>query len=53
METVVIGAYTVVSDSFSATVSAGNKVLKRFAGETAWSDAERYAGDLDFADEYA
>jgi hypothetical protein len=50
MEVTVMGAYTVRSDEMSATVAKGETLLKRFAGETAWSDAERYASDLYFAD---
>lgn len=29
-----------------AEVRRGSRVVKRFRGETAWSDAVRYAGDL-------
>lgn len=28
------------------------KTIRRFTGETAWSDAERYADDLALADRY-
>lgn len=37
---------TVESDSMSGVVKQHGKVIKRFRGETAWSNAERYAYDI-------
>jgi hypothetical protein len=37
---------TVESDSMSGVVRVNGKVVKKFKGETAWSDAERHATDL-------
>lgn len=49
-----IGRYVVLSDVLWARVyDAEGNVLKRFKGETAWMDAERYASDLHFQDEMA
>lgn len=51
MEVTQIGAYTVSSGEMLAMVlTESGRVLKSFTGETAWSDAERYASDLHFAD---
>ena len=33
-------------DSFSSSVNVRGKTVKRFKGETAWSDAQRHAEDL-------
>lgn len=37
---------TVDSDAMTGVVRVNNKVVKKFKGETAWMDAERYAMDL-------
>jgi hypothetical protein len=37
---------TVDSDAMTGVVRVNNKVVKKFKGETAWMDAERYATDL-------
>jgi len=50
METQVIGnGITVDSDAMRGIVKREGKTVKTFSGETAWSDAERYAMDLWFA----
>jgi hypothetical protein len=50
METKVIGnGITVDSDAMRGIVKREGKTVKTFSGETAWSDAERYAMDLWFA----
>ena len=44
--------YRVYSDAFSAYVvklDDQRKIVKRFRGETAWSDAERWAWDAHYA----
>jgi hypothetical protein len=33
-------------DDFNSTVLADHRVVKRFKGESAWSDAQRHARDL-------
>jgi hypothetical protein len=33
-------------DSFSSSVHVRGKTVKKFKGESAWSDAQRHAGDL-------
>jgi len=42
------GKYAVYANNDKAIVVDGTtgKAVKRFSGETAWSDGERYAGDL-------
>ncbi len=47
-----IGDYEVQSEELSAVVVnvVSGKVVKRFRGESAWSDANRYATDLYFAE---
>lgn len=44
---------TVDSDAMAGVVRVNNKVVKKFKGETAWMDAERYAQDLVFKVIYA
>ena len=40
------GPYRVFSDEYSASVEdAAGYCVKKFTGETAWSDAERWADD--------
>lgn len=47
METTDYGhGITVESDSMSGIVRVNGKAVKKFRGETAWSDAERHAMDL-------
>ena len=47
METTDYGhGITVESDSMSGIVRVNGKAVKKFRGETAWSDAERHAKDL-------
>lgn len=41
--------YTIYSDAFSARVCKDGKIIKRFKGETAWSDAELWAWDAHYA----
>lgn len=41
-----IGEYETWSSEMSAEVRKAGKVIKKFRGETAWSDAERFAWDL-------
>lgn len=41
-----IGDYETWSSEMTAEVRKGGKVIKKFRGETAWSDAERFAWDL-------
>lgn len=51
MEVETIFGYRVYSDAFSAYVvklDNERKVIKRFKGETAWSDAERWAWDTHY-----
>lgn len=44
---------TTETTAMSGTVLVKSKVVKRFRGETAWSDAERYAEDLAVKERYA
>lgn len=37
---------TTETDSMSGIVKRDGKVVKKFRGETAWMDAERFARDL-------
>jgi hypothetical protein len=54
METTDYGhGITVESDSMSGIVRVNGKIVKKFRGETAWSDAERHATDLMFKVMYA
>lgn len=46
------GIYEIWSSSFAAEVKKEGKIIKRFRGETAWSDAERFVNDLIFATLY-
>lgn len=47
------GTYSVYADSFRAVVVDGEqRIIKRFKGETAWSDAERYASDRAWEEVY-
>lgn len=43
---------TTETTDMSGVVKRNGKVVKRFRGETAWSDAERYASDLMFKEVY-
>lgn len=45
--------YEIWSSSFAAQVKKDGVILKRFRGETAWSDAERYVNDLVFYNQFA
>jgi len=40
------GIYEVWSSSFSAQVKKDGEILARFAGETAWMNAERFVNDI-------
>jgi hypothetical protein len=53
MEITYWGSYTVYSDSMSGRVVHDGKIIKRFKGETAWIDAERYAEDLWVKEKYS
>ncbi len=53
MEITQFGEYTVYSDAMSGRVVHKGKVVKTFKGETAWSDAERWAEDKHFAELYS
>lgn len=45
--------YEIWSSSFAAEVKKDGEIIKRFRGETAWSDAERYVSDLVFYNQFA
>ena len=48
--------YRVYSDAFSAYIVSpqqNHKIVKRFHGETAWSDAERWAWDKHYENKMA
>lgn len=45
MEITQFGEYTVYSDAMSGRVVHKGKVVKTFKGESAWSNAERWAED--------
>lgn len=47
-----IGQYESWSSEVSAEVRKAGKVVKKFRGETAWSDAERFAWDLFTKDQF-
>jgi hypothetical protein len=49
------GHYAVYSESLRAVVvdTLTGATLKRYKGESAWSDAERYASDLALNEQYA
>ena len=49
------GHYAVYAGSMRAIVvdTLTGTTVKRYAGETAWMDADRYAGDLDAQEQYA
>lgn len=49
------GNYQVFSSSFNAEVRdiTTGKIVKKFKGETAHMDADRFASDLFFAKKYA
>lgn len=47
------GEYAVYSEEVAAVVVKGRKVIKKFKGESAWSEAERYASDQFFKEQYA
>lgn len=40
------------NDGMNAHVRVGGRIIKRFKGETAWSDAKRHAYDLWVKEEY-
>lgn len=44
--------YEIWSSSFAAQVKRDGEIIKRFRGETAWSDAERYVNDLVFYNQF-
>jgi hypothetical protein len=46
------GIYEVWSSSFSAQVKKDGEIIARFAGETAWMDAERFVNDRILAETY-
>jgi hypothetical protein len=46
------GIYEIWSSSFAAEVKKDGNIIKRFSGETAWSDAERFVSDLRFSEMY-
>ena len=46
------GIYEVWSSSFSAQVKKSGEVIARFAGETAWMDAERFVNDIMIKETY-
>ena len=52
MEIVFIGKYVVESDSMHGNVTLNGRIVKAFKGETAWSDAERWAEDKHYAELY-
>jgi hypothetical protein len=47
------GSIVTETDASSGVVRVKGKVVKKFRGETAWMDAERYAMDLAFKIIYA
>lgn len=40
------GIYEIWSSSFAAQVKKGGEIVKRFTGETAWMDAERFVDEI-------
>lgn len=47
------GSIITETDAVSGVVRVNGKVVKKFKGESAWMDAERYAMDLAFKIIYA
>lgn len=47
-----IGSYETWSSEMFAEVRKAGKVIKKFRGETAWSDAERFAWDSFTKDQF-
>lgn len=47
-----IGQYETWANEMNAEVRKAGKVIKKFRGETAWSDAERFAWDSFTKDQF-